>query len=578
MDVAVRQLLTGIALRQRLERFGRRFRVAFLVLAGVFLVALVALRFCGLAPEVVRWWQVLLVPVLAVPVALLPWPRLDLRRAARAADRREAEDDLFLTAASLDASLGGYQELVRRRALERAAGVRPAQVVPFDLRRPAGLLLGILAVAVVAVLFLPSFDPFGIQAAADEREERQREKAVLAEQTEKRKKELEAERVEEEHAPPVDDLLDDFSKKMREVHRGRPPERNREELKRQQQRLGDLYRKTRDERLGEALDRARRNQQRQGGGKFEQAIRKAIAEGDGSDFQKQVAKLQETARQLAQAKDPGKRQQLARQLQQGLKQLQNAAAQQPGMQQLQQAAERAQKQLAMNQLQGFNPPGMQQLQQSLDLAGLEMQQLAQAVRDAQALENAMKLLQQARAMNQQGNLPNQQQLQQQLQQQQALQQLAQLYQQSQGNCPTCGSGTCQGGGQCPGGGPGAAPGQGGQGQGMGGPGRGRGGKAPEDPDFAAGWKKEKSPSATRAGKILMQWEAKESAPRGEARKEYVEAVRAVKEGVGEAILRDRVPAGYHGAIQQYFDELERDVAAPGDGDAVPRTDDPLGIP
>ena len=58
-----------------------------------------------------------------------------------------------------------------------------------------------------------------------------------------------------------------------------------------------------------------------------------------------------------------------------------------------------------------------------------------------------------------------------------------------------------------------------------------------------------------AGKLLMQWKEEGKGETGQKADDYQAAVRSVKEGVAEAIRNERIPPGYHGAIQKYFDRL-----------------------
>ena len=99
---------------------------------------------------------------------------------------------------------------------------------------------------------------------------------------------------------------------------------------------------------------------------------------------------------------------------------------------------------------------------------------------------------------------------------------------------------------------------------MGGSGTGEGDIAPEDPDAKTKFKSARSPSALRAGRMLLRWSQKGEAPPGEVTEAYRVLMREVKQGVSEAILRERVPPGYQRAIQRYFDSLERRGAPPAE--------------
>ncbi len=65
----------------------------------------------------------------------------------------------------------------------------------------------------------------------------------------------------------------------------------------------------------------------------------------------------------------------------------------------------------------------------------------------------------------------------------------------------------------------------------------------------------------RAGKTLMQWSKKGPGRAGTANEDYRTLLKRVKQGVNEAVLRERVPPGYRAMIQRYFDRLP----VPGNG-------------
>jgi hypothetical protein len=87
------------------------------------------------------------------------------------------------------------------------------------------------------------------------------------------------------------------------------------------------------------------------------------------------------------------------------------------------------------------------------------------------------------------------------------------------------------------------------------PGIGKGGTLGEDESTKSGFKTEKATTQLGAGKLLMEWKEEGVGETGRKAGDYNDAVRAVKQGVAEAIRNERVPPGYHGAIQKYFDRL-----------------------
>lgn len=162
---------------------------------------------------------------------------------------------------------------------------------------------------------------------------------------------------------------------------------------------------------------------------------------------------------------------------------------------------------------------------------MEMEQLAQLLRDLKSLEEALKALQLAKALNAKGKLDGEL-----CEGLGSLAEFAELYRRLLAGR--------------------AAGYKPGSGLGMKGPGQGEGGRAPEketDTDF----KPEQSRSALQAGKILMKWKTHGLSDSGEAKEEYQDSLTKVKQGVSEAILHEQVPPGYHESIKKYFDTMEK---------------------
>jgi hypothetical protein len=198
-----------------------------------------------------------------------------------------------------------------------------------------------------------------------------------------------------------------------------------------------------------------------------------------------------------------------------------------------QALQRALDQLAQAGAEGMGQEALEGLAESLQLAQAEADALAQAIRDLQELEDALTAAQGAKAANAQGQAGGEgaQTLE---EYKEMLRELAQ----AQG----------QGDGQ------GEGDGQGGPG---GGRGQGEGGIMEEAPETDSAFKTEKSQSQLVAGRILMRWNTQELGARGVDRSEYREGLKAVEQGLSEAMLAEEVPAGYQDGIKAYFDDLVR---------------------
>ncbi len=95
-----------------------------------------------------------------------------------------------------------------------------------------------------------------------------------------------------------------------------------------------------------------------------------------------------------------------------------------------------------------------------------------------------------------------------------------------------------------------------EGEGTGGEGQGRGDIVDENDDQDSSFVNEKSKAKVMPGKVLLTLKDKGLSDRGDAKQEYRESMRKVKQGVSEAIVKEQIPPGYLDGIKSYFDTLD----------------------
>lgn len=293
---------------------------------------------------------------------------------------------------------------------------------------------------------------------------------------------------------------------------------------------------------------------------------------------------------------------LAQQLDDAAKQAQAQQAQtQQNIQQQLSEAGLSQQQIQQAQQQGYNAQHLQQLLQQQGMSQQQAQQMAQNIQQQQQQSQSQgqcqsqcnglgqSLQQMANSINpsrqgqqgqqgqgqqpgqgmQSGAWQGQQQISDMAKMQQQLQQLRQGQQQTQQamnqlNQQGQGGGQGQGQGQ-----QGSQPGQGG---GVGGREAGTG-----DGGNPFGQERTYQPNQVDAygnisegeGRIIASWMQKGEAAAGEATVEFNTAVTEARDQAERAIADDRVPARYHGAVREYFqqmptsmDDVQRAPAAP----------------
>ncbi|HTI50428.1 MAG TPA: hypothetical protein VL475_05735, partial [Planctomycetaceae bacterium] len=241
--------------------------------------------------------------------------------------------------------------------------------------------------------------------------------------------------------------------------------------------------------------------------------------------------------------DPVKKAELEQKIKKRMKELSSFASEKVNSKPLTAALQRAMKQMEMSKMDGLgSQESLEAAEQSLDLSKMELKELAQSAKDLKALEEALKVIQQAKQLNDQEKLDGEQ-----TEGTETLEEYAEFYAELMAQL-----GLAEGEGDGEGDGEGE-----GDGNGLGGRGMGRGGKAPEDDSVETGFKTEQSKSAVTAGKVLLSVKTKGLSDRGDAKKEYRDAVEKVKQGYSEAILQEQVPPGYHEGIKKYFDNFDK---------------------
>ena len=536
---ATQKLLRRVARRQRAASMGRRAHVFLLLLAGVYCLGLLASRLLAVLPDWFGWPTLLGVPAAAAVLGALLHRRPAERETARLVDTRADTHDLFLTSVLADESPGEYKPLVLGQAERRAASVEPRDVVPCSWRLKAAQAALVVVLLLLGVWFLPQLDPFGKEKGREELARRRQQLEQAGEEAERRAVLLKKKRPDAEVSKAAEQAIRDLKAELAAM---KPSEaaRNRDRLAAVQQRLNRLWRERSTERLRDSLARGRTAQQFGAAkGEHDAEWRRQLRQGDTSGMQNSLDEVKEQARQLERLSDPDAQRELRNDMRRRLKDMERFTTANANSQSLGKGLKRALEQLGESKTPQLSDEALEALKKTLEATKLEAASLGQAIRDVEAIEKALKLVQLAKRLNELKGLDGKA-----CQGGGKLEELAQrlgvLVAQLQGIQVVRVPGTGQG-----------RKGEGGKGKG-----RGEGGAAKEDPKTKTKFQPQLSRSAIRAGKTLLLMKQRDpKAEVGKAKDDYQRGVEAVKRGVGEAILKERVPPGYHEAIKKYFDTL-----------------------
>lgn len=525
----VARLLAGVARRERLARIARVAAVTLVAVAGVQLAAVLAVRLTGLAADPFGWSTLALPPLAALAVALLAARPRPARHAARLADAALGADDLFATAVDAGAP-GEYRPLVRIQAEAAATSATPARVVPWRPARRLGIAAASLAVLALATALVPQLDPFGRQ----ERRDRASEQAKRLERERREAKKLIEElRTQQPEAALSPEVAAELKKLEAMLDAMKPAEipGNRTKLDEARQALSAKLEQERADRFAQSLPDDGEQQQRLGGDPAAaQALKKQLERGETAEGEQRLEELKSMAEQLAKATTPQERAKLAQAMREKLETLEKGAKGQPAG--FSQAVKQALDQLARSGDQDLREQSLQALRDTLDLATLEMQSGAQDARDLEAMQEALQALHLAKQLNEQGGLDGEGAS------------GAEGMEAYKKKFAEMMKGRGQGQGEGQGGGPGNERGE------------GDGSTRPIDDSGTSAFNPEQARSQLSAGKTLMQWKAHGPSETGTVEQDYLPAVRAVQQGVSEALVKEQVPPGYHDGVKEYFDGIE----------------------
>ncbi|MBN1808218.1 MAG: hypothetical protein JW909_04060 [Planctomycetes bacterium] len=530
------RMLRRVSFRGWTARAGGTGYRAVLVLSAIYGVLFILSRLLALLPDWFGPEMVAIVPAAAMLAAVL-WARRPARESvSRLVDTAAGTKDLFLTYTLLDKCGGEYGPLVSRQAEEKAVEIRPSKVVAFEFRRKVGLAALALSALLLAAIFVPQSDPFGLHA---ERDELARKKKELADARSAMQIRIEALKKKREAAAVT--KADLAIESLEQVFRTAKPEDREGNLKQlieHQKALGQMWDQKRRESLARALKREDTAQ------RFGQADSKKLSQwkeelkkGETEAIRKELGEMGRLLKKLQETTDPAEQEKLREELRKRLQEMKEFAKSNLDMADLDQALSQAMEQLSMCNCKGLSAESMAALGESLSLLEQQFGDMADAMRQLQSLEDALDALRMAKALNSTGKLDG-----------------------AQEGCRNCGGMADYAAyyrtllGQC---GLGAGNGTG---PGMGGAGTGQGGLAPEDEGQETAFTPEKSRSELRPGKMLMDWKVKGISNKGQVNEEYLATVREVQQNASEAIVHEEVPPGYHDTIRKYFGTINE-----GDG-------------
>jgi hypothetical protein len=541
---ATDRLLRHASLRLVLARAGQSARRGFIIGGIVLFIGLLGARLLAAIPS--PWFTPLNLACAiagATVIAAAFCRRPSRVETARAVDHAAGSKELFLSVATPAAPGSTYHPIVVEQAETKAAVLKPAALLPWHPARGLRDMAIVAAAIAAAYLWLPQLDPFDREAARQEVAKRERRLEETKQITVARKEQL-----AEKSQALTEQVEAALAKLDQTLKQAKPTEKEvtAKKLNEEAQDFSELWKRVSDQLPKNAGEQWEKAAQAFGDAKQQEAIKEMISQlkkGDANSLKEALQKLQEQMKEIAKQPAGAEQRKQLEALAREVAKLGNQLKEQLGDKGVNEALQRALEQMDMAQLKELAKDALDAANESLQLSQQELEKMAEMFKNMENVQDALKNLQAAKQLNEQGKLDGKD---------------AQAAgAESQGDYEKLFEKLMaeRGGGQPGEGGQGGQGNQPGQGRSGNAPGVGQGGTVGEDPNAKTATKEEKAKTQLGAGKLLMQWKEEGIGEIGNRQGDYQAAVRAVKEGVSEAIRNEQVPPGYHSAIQRYFDRL-----------------------
>jgi hypothetical protein len=293
------------------------------------------------------------------------------------------------------------------------------------------------------------------------------------------------------------------------------------------------WRKISSEKLSDLFSKSSTASQQMGGSSAAMSKKwlENLQAGSTESLKKELSAVQRDLEELAKSQDPGKRAELTQKLRERMDTL-SQFAEESGSKTLAAALKRTQEQMRMAAKAAAGDPqdpaveeALKAAAESAKLADKELEQIAQSAKDLKALEQALSVLQMAKSLNNKDLLDGKK-----TEGMQSMAEYEAMYAKMMKD---------------------AMPDEG----------FGDGGQREENDSKKSKFKTELSKSQISKGKVLLTIKTKGMGEHADVKEQYRSAVRDVKQGLSEAILREEIPPGYHEGIKGYFDSIEETPAA-----------------
>jgi len=466
-------------------------------------------------------------------------------------DERLGLHERLSTALALEAVDDPFVRCAREEALERVQAVKPAQCIPIRAARPWWGTLLIWAVFLAVFLWFPQKDLLGLN---ERKEEAQQEKAQI-ELAEKQIKDatatvkLAADKLE---APELKSDLAGLS----EALKGAEPQAAKRQVIRKLGDMSDKLNSMRNSMENQSMDLMQQmmRQLRASPNVMSQQLQMALARGQ---FSKAATLMRQLQQQMMRGEmNEQQKQALQQQLKNLAKQIQELAQKKDALEDEleKQGLDRKLAALTPEQLKkalqkkGLKPEQIDELMQKMaacKMASSRASRLGQALGSGAGGMGGEDLSDALAALDELGDLNNQAVLSEAM--------LAEI----EAAIACLGEGMCQGlGGQF--------PYQDGysnrQRSGSGPPGMGFGPRA-TDEDGQTAHKKTVSKSKTGQGPVVASWYFQGEQIKGQAARDYTQAVQDAGAAAAEAINSSHIPKKYEKAVKSYFGQLEEKKSA-----------------
>jgi len=392
----ISQLINKVNRRQRSSSIASncyKFSIVYFIL---YLLAFICSRVLAVIPDAFDLTTLFIPLGLAALTAMLFTKPTSETSSAAALDASVNSKDLFLTAQLIENSAGDYQNIVLQQAQDKAKTIQVNKVVPYRFSEKIRNLGLLMSMFVLAILFLPQWDPFGYEEVRQLTTARENDLKKSSKATAMRKDILKKKK--EQSKAELDKATKELAATFDQMQAGKKKE-NFKKLNIQQKKIGSMWRQMNEQKLKQQM--ARKTQQRFGSNSSDESKewKKDLLKGNTDKLKKRIDDLKKKIDALSEEKNAAKKQQMRSEIKKEAEKIKDFLGNGMNAAQAANSMKRALEELAMSDMKNISKESLEAMKNSMELSKEEIEKLGEDISAMREMEEMLEAIQRAKQAN-----------------------------------------------------------------------------------------------------------------------------------------------------------------------------------